>query len=207
MTVPTEGQLLKLTLRAGGPATGGGMNIRHYRTSVVAGPGRSLTQLLLAWTTAAIPPYVALLNTGWTLLSSTITIIDVSAGTPLAATEELFITSGGGGTITGDALPSQTTGVITLRTGQAGRARRGRVYVMGPSESHSTSTGQPSSTYVTLLVTLGDFFNAIVNDFGSGSSTNMVPVVWSFHTGDYADILSIVARNKWGTQRKRNTPP
>lgn len=69
-------------------------------------------------------------------------IIEVFGGTSQSTT----------GTLTGDILPPTSQALLRLRTGDyvAGRELRGRVFVTGWLESHSTG-GQPNATLVTAL--------------------------------------------------------
>lgn len=71
-----------------------------------------------------------------------------------------FVDSGAAvpGTATGDLLPPQLALVSTLRTALAGKSYRGRVYLMGYTETSSDANGQASVAARTAATT---FLNAI----------------------------------------------
>ena len=48
------------------------------------------------------------------------------------------------GTLSGDPLPPQTAGLISLRTHLAGKSRRGRQYTPFPTEDASDPEGRPT---------------------------------------------------------------
>jgi hypothetical protein len=62
------------------------------------------------------------------------------------------------GTAVGDTLPVQTALCITLRTAQAGKSFRGRVYLPGWAEADNNATGVASSAAATAGVS---FVNAV----------------------------------------------
>lgn len=111
------------------------------------------------------------------------------------------------GTNVSDLLPPQTALVVTLRTAQAGRSFRGRVYLPGFGESANSTTGTITST--TFCV---DFVAAIQAALVS-SSLNLgvlsrpreAPL--SPSAGFVTPVTSIVARDAvWDTQRRRAVP-
>lgn len=109
----------------------------------------------------------------------------------------------GSGTATGDQLPGQTCGIITLRTGLAGVKNRGRQYIPFPAESANGSDGLPNAAYQALLAPLRTI---IINDItvaGISGGYVLRPVIYhaAAHTSD--DVTSGVLRDYWGTQRRR----
>jgi hypothetical protein len=69
------------------------------------------------------------------------------------------------GLVTGDCLPGQNAAVVSLRTGQKGRRRRGRFYVFGISET-AHSNGVISGPQLTAIQALGD---GIVDRYNGGA--------------------------------------
>jgi hypothetical protein len=139
---------------------------------IAKGGSATLSNLGSAFQTALIK------NTSGGLLYAMVPVVtcdqlivrDVNPGT--AAEVELDFTAVAGGIVGGDPLPPQSAGVITWRTGFAGRSFRGRTYLPGVSESDSTD-GTLSSGYLTRL---GTIITQMLAVFGpSGSDTN-----WQF---------------------------
>lgn len=125
-------------------------------------------------------------------------ILPLPAGVPAISS-----TSAGPGQNTGDPLPRQVCGIITLRSIFAGRANRGRVYVQFPSEEVSDSTPKPSAFYLTQLAPLGAAY-AQNHVIASGLNSNeLVPVILHVATSTTTDIVVSVPRQKWATQRRR----
>lgn len=116
---------------------------------------------------------------------------------------ELF--ENGPGTRLGDALSSQTAGLIKLTTGLPGRGFRGRKYFPFPSESDSTTEAQPGAVYINNISLIGAWFAApkIID----GGGTNDVTIrfgLWKTAGQLFAPFVGFVARRNWATQRRRS---
>lgn len=174
-------------------------NIRHWRVSAVVTPEATPLQIATIMNLTFAPHYKALLSS-----SATYRGVGVRRIFPLPLTVETVVSSQAGpGLVTGDPLPKQTSGVITLRTGFAGRKFRGRVYVPFPGESDNTGSGFPGGGYLNALIALAPDFQTeftVVN--GAGSSV-LVPIIWHRRTMTFDAITSTVHRLIWGTQRRR----
>jgi hypothetical protein len=132
-----------------------------------------------------------------------------------------FSTQGQGPGLDGAVLlPTQTCGLITLRTPYAGRAYRGRVYVAFPSAIENVSLDVPSAAYIAAITgfatTLAE--DQILTD-GLTSATVRVGI---FHRppkgqtptpSSITTVTSGTAAHIWATQRRRgeygrkNLPP
>jgi len=128
--------------------------------------------------------------------------------TPTETQWEAEINSAGVGTVIGEPLPRQVSGIVTMNTAVFGRKGRGRLYLPFPSEEDSEPTlGIPGSAYVTAAQSIGDFFTqplvvtiAAVNyslDWVLQSVTDGVP--------SYFLYTGAVARPRWATQRRRGS--
>jgi hypothetical protein len=136
-----------------------------------------------------------------------------------------FTTSNAGGAPL-DILPSQCAMVVTLKTGQIGRRKRGRVYVYGFTED-GTSGGTWSSAHLAAMETAWGTF---MGKYSPGSAGNHFQLgVWSFRTASgcepnpdrkvgghirvdppaplvaYTPVQTHVIRNVVYTQRRRVT--
>lgn len=121
-----------------------------------------------------------------------------------------------------DALPSQIALVTTLKTGQIGRRKRGRVYAFGFTED-ATSGGVFSTTFLAAMETAWGTF---MGKYSPGSAGNHFQLgVWSFRTASgcepnptgkghirvdppapllaYTPVTSHLLRNVPYTQRRR----
>lgn len=80
------------------------------------------------------------------------------------------------GAITGDPLPPQNSMLLSFKTGQKGRRKRGRAYIPGVAEANTTN-GLVTGTQLTALQALGA---GLINAYGpSGTNSNYKLVVWS----------------------------
>jgi hypothetical protein len=116
-----------------------------------------------------------------------------------------FAVSGEAGTIAGDSLPSQVSGVIALKTGLSGRHYRGRSYIPFPGESVSNIGGRPDATYLTALQLLADQLatNTPVDPVFVTDDTDMFPAILNRVGATTQPVVQGIARNGWGTQRRR----
>lgn len=115
------------------------------------------------------------------------------------------------GQTAGDMLPPQNALVVSLRTGIAGRARRGRLYLGGFLESKQLDGGWDQ----TMVNAYQQYFDDIVAAIGSGgSNADYEWGVWSRTLGGddpgpydlaagFRPITETVVRNVVYTQRRR----
>jgi len=176
-----------------------GINVRHYKVTNVTGVVRpqDIVDLYFGYFDTA---YANVMPTNCEVNSASLQKIfplpkEDAAASTVAATP---------GTIADDLLPRQTCGIITLRTGLAGRKFRGRVYIPFPPENANDGAGQPTPAYLTLLDAIATLHDDIIT-FAVGLTTiSLVPVVFHRLTGTYDQIFTAVTRPRWATQRRRN---
>lgn len=174
-------------------------NVRHYRTSFqVGGPVGTL---------AVATRFATLFNAAYkALLSSSANFLGVVAQKirPLPMTVALSNNTGAGvGEATGDLLPKQVAGIITIKTALAGRRFRGRLYVPFPAEVDSTVAAAPTGSYITRLGTLAFALlaNVVVTDMTFSETMN--PIVFSRKFELFTPVVDFVAKGVWATQRRR----
>lgn len=125
--------------------------------------------------------------------------------------------SGNGfGTVIGDVLPKQTTGLVTLVSTLPGRSGRGRIYIPFPSEFSNEVNGTPSAAYMAALeafCTLWETGRTIVSLVNPGATTTVRYGVFSQLLQLFSVAANAICKDVWATQRRRgdygnaNVPP
>jgi hypothetical protein len=106
----------------------------------------------------------------------------------------------GTGTVTGDALPASICMITTLRTGEAGRSKRGRIFWGGMTSTQlATSHEQWSAT------TVSNWQGAVDTWLSDLAGEGLTLEVLSRELGVGTTVSTIVARSYIGTQRRRLT--
>jgi hypothetical protein len=119
--------------------------VRAYRAGIVALVGIiDSTALLACLDNSVAARYKAIMSPDARYRGTGIKKV-VGAGT---TSEEVISSNDGPGTVAGNLLPSQVTGMTTVQTGFAGRANRGRIYWPFPSEADDIAGAIPDPTYV-----------------------------------------------------------
>jgi len=108
------------------------------------------------------------------------------------------------GAVEGDLFSTQAAGLLSMRTGVAGKTGRGRKYVPFASEADNTVDGVPSVSYATRLNTLAVELEETRVIASGGNSTTVVPVVYSRTYDEIAQITGHFVRQFWATQRRRS---
>lgn len=112
------------------------------------------------------------------------------------------------GTVAGEALPGQASGLLSLRTALPGKSFRGREYVPFPGESDNQADAKPIAGYLTRLVSLAALWlnNQTYAQVGVPANTTVIRgVIYSKKLGSRSDITTAIARNGWATQRRRGS--
>lgn len=108
------------------------------------------------------------------------------------------------GTGGANAMPRQTSGLISLRTALSGRRNRGRIYIPFPSEELNSDQGHPNTTYMTTLAAYGALFLPTIT-LNTATSGNVILQNRVGHpipkTG--TDTDHYIYPTKWATQRRR----
>lgn len=179
------------------------INIFHYHapTDVTF----DADSLLVAWRNEVMPDMLA-------CVSNNYSIIKLSYRTLLnpVAQGELVVTASNTGQLGDGAMPTTVAGIISWRTGFAGRSRRGRTYLAGIPEDRinaSLVTAQEIGNITTFAA------NAI--QVASGTSGWQLQVVsdpsgqlpalgpYASPVPARADVTSFLVREVPGTQRRR----
>lgn len=178
-----------------------GQNIRHYRIDTITGTELTRPQLADGLSVRVRSLYKALLSS-----SAEFRGVAVKRVFPLPVTaESLTEVDRGPGTRTGDPLPTQVSGLISLRTGLAGRRNRGRLYTPFPAETDSDSSAHPGTTYATNLAALAvEFFGTVIVTFGV-NITVLQNVIHKRGTSLFVNIIEARPTTNWATQRRRGT--
>lgn len=106
-----------------------------------------------------------------------------------------------------DELPRMNCGIITKKTGIAGKRFRGRVYVPHAGEADNFATAQPTAGYMALMTTLANLTLVPRGYVGGAGNVQIDPVLYHRTTRTYNDITAFQVRPYWATQRRRNRHP
>lgn len=177
------------------------VNVRHYRVTQVAGIAKPDFDIAQALEQNFGPPYKAAQSPDVSFRGVIIRkIFPLPAGGP---TISQILLGDGTRATTGDLLPMQVSGMITLRTLFAGRAKRGRVYFPFPGEDDAIDS-IPLAAYVGVLNTVAVSF---LNNIAVGALpdvTTLEPVLFHRATPGMSDALSnALGRTYFVTQRRR----
>lgn len=112
--------------------------------------------------------------------------------------------SAGAGASAFAVLPLQSSGLIALKSGFAGRSKRGRTYVPFPSEGFNDANGVPNASYGTVLSDVAGIFTTPTLVAGSTGSASLLHVVHSKKLGLNYPVAQAGARSYWATQRRRS---
>lgn len=140
---------------------------------------------------------------------TTVALANVGLRDIRTANQAEFLDSGAAvaGTLTGDLLPPQVALVVTLRTAQAGRSFRGRVFLPGFGEGVNSAAGVSTSVAGPPAFVAAIKSSLITSGLDLGvihrPTASPLPVTSGFIT----PVTSIVLRDAvWDTQRRRAIP-
>jgi hypothetical protein len=202
--VPQEADVLELRyasfVSAGGTVQLG-LNVRHYRVrGVPAGSTVTLGDCVSRINTLHSTLYRAILAPGAVFIGLGLRRIRPAPPTQDAVEK---VSTGPGTLPAGDLLAKQTSGVISLKTGFAGRAFRGRMFLPFPSEAINTANGAPDVVYKTAVDVLAVQVKATVVVTSGTFTINLVPVIYHRGTHTVTDVTDALTSPLWGTQRRR----
>lgn len=174
--------------------------VRHWIVTAVAGAGRTDAQIATAVDALGEPNFKNFLS-----VNARYEGTGVQKIFPLPATDEVVeAASAGIGSVAGDALPPQVAAVISLRSGLAGRRRRGRSYIPFGSENESTTEGFIGPTGLAALVGISDFLIDTIAITVGPDGVTLAPIVWSRSLLTSTLITNYRIRGSFGTQRRRS---
>lgn len=172
-------------------------NILHYRQTLTQLPGlTSAESLIEAFVADAMPAYQAIMYEGFAFKACR--VAQVTGGAEVA---EEALTLFGTGAASGEFLPYQSAAIISWRTGQAGRSKRGRSYLFTPLEGDQVG-GNLSAGYISLMDDIVAAWQSITHP------TNLAEfelVVWSATLLSAQVVTAGISRGLIGTQRSRRS--
>lgn len=111
------------------------------------------------------------------------------------------------GTVGGNPLPTQTSGIVKFRTVSAGRAFRGRTFVPFPGGNANGVSGLPTNIYVgnlnALLAAIVPGPLVVVSGGGGTATLKLVIYHRKLHTNDV--VTDGASEQKWATTRRRGS--
>lgn len=113
------------------------------------------------------------------------------------------VLSGVAGTITetGNELSLSDAVLVSLRTAQSGRSRRGRMYFPQPTQTAMAANGILDATYgADLRASVADMFNRVASE---GTPSIWTPVVWSPTLAAATVITNVLVAREVADQRRR----
>ena len=178
-----------------------GINIRYWKVDSFTGTEATPAQCATALDALVAPAYKPLL-----VASATYRGVGFRRITGVKTIQYYTTANTGVGTVAGDQLPTQVSGLITFYSTTPGRSGRGRFYVAFPGEADNTATANAQATYVTRLTTLGNIFAISLVAPGTGGSTTLIPVLYNRKTTGTIPLFpggTVYPHSTWATQRKR----
>ena len=140
---------------------------------------------------------------------TTVTLANIGLRDIRTANTAEFLDSGGAvaGTSAGDILPLQVANCVTLRTAQAGRSFRGRVYLPGYSEAFNAVLGVISGAATGVAFVTAIKAALVASSLDLGVLSRPAPQLPVPRVGFITVVTSIVSRDSvWDTQRRRAIP-
>lgn len=177
-----------------------GLNVSHWRITSISGSTPTDNVIADAISTALGPTLRGCLSSQAAYAGLTLQYLAPGAPRP----EITSISEAGAGTVTGDALPRQVAGLLTLRTALTGRANRGRKYIPFPAEEDNNSDARPTATYLVQLAAHGAVYAADVLAGTPPVSAILHCHVYQKALGIAQAVTTVVTRTDWATQRRRS---
>lgn len=175
------------------------VNVLHLITTAEAGGGLTDAEIAGLHSSTMATPMKSCLGVGASYLG-----LKVSRIHPLPATDvKASVVGAGVGVRTGDQLPYQAAGILTLKTALAGRRNRGRMYVPFPAEESNNVTGQPDVIYTAALDALGTVLLGPFAYVVGARSTTLAPYLKNKSHPAGPQITSYIVRAYFATQRRR----
>lgn len=184
------------------------INVRHFEVMAIAGASAEVSDVAIFMDVALAPLYAAAMAPAANYDGSTAQVIHPGR---LAYYANLGLVNPG--TVTGDPLPRQTSGLIRFRSAIAGSRGVGRLYVPFPSEGSNTAAGHPVAAYQTAIGAIADVFETTAVVGAGGDTADLRPIIWHRDTQTGIPITQGIGSSRWATQRRRgdygqpNRPP
>lgn len=172
------------------------VNVFHFRQespAIFASPAEDLAEAFIA---TVVPAYVNCMTAGYVL--HRIAIKQVTGG---AQEYEQAVTEPGTAGVVGSMLPTTVSGLLSWRTGLAGRSNRGRTY-LPPTNEEQLSSGLWTGSYMTAMEGFAEDALAL----GTAVFTlhaNWTIGVWSVVLSAFVPYTHAIARQIPATIRRR----
>jgi hypothetical protein len=176
------------------------VNVRHYVVTSTTGTSATDADAASRFNTLTAALFKALMTVNSVYRGVGVQVID--PGPPFV--EQTDITSAGGGTVVGDALPPQVAGLIKFTTAFAGRSGRGFMYPPFPGEADNGAGAIPAAGYVTNLTALKNAMIATVTVGVLPNTATLTPILWNGALAAARTVNGGVARAFWSQQKRRS---
>jgi len=175
------------------------INVRHYRVSATAGASVDDESAIGALSGFVEGPYKAMLSS-----QARFHGVFLQRLKPNKTARLINKLDAGPGEVDDELLPRQTAGVVKLRSGVAGRSKRGRVYLPFMAESFNSVAGQPTAAALTAMTNVAAALTTTRTVGAGGNTAVFIPVIFSRKNNTTEDIAGYAVRGRWGTQRRRS---
>lgn len=177
------------------------VNSRMWQlTNLTSGQAFSSNMFTITYDTTMLPLYVSLLSDA-ALYYGTQVYLQNPIGLPPRPDSDNANQSPGQGP--GGLLPSQTAGLISLKTSTLGKIGQGRVYVPFPYNVANEVNGSPTVVYMENLSNLGTFLSQPFAVIDGGITATFRPCLYRGGTDTPRFIDQAVPHDAWATQRRR----
>jgi len=174
-------------------------NVMNYVVGAVAGTSATDAQAATQLDAFLAPLFKDLLPTTVTYWGLKAQIIG-----PTRRPGQYSVAAQGVGNVAGDIIPTQVSGLLTMRTQFTGPKHRGRMYVPFPGEADNTASGAPSAGYITRLDALrAGMIAGLILINGVGNTATILPVVYSRLDEAAFEITESASSPFWATQKRR----
>lgn len=170
----------------------------HYGYSLTAGISMALGEVAKAWADAIKASIAAITTDSTMFLGAKCEQLfpDANQLPGIAYVNEF-------GTIGGNALPGQVSGILTHQSTVIGRHNRGRSYIPFPAVADDSVDNTPTDGYVTRLLAVGTAMRTFVAATGVNGTFAFEPAVAVAGAGGAVTVVSERANQRWATQRRR----
>lgn len=185
------GDVFKLSLEMTFTGTDQIVNTFHYRQEAVV-IGNPAEDLANQWVNDVFPTYRLFLSDR--IVLQVVTVRPIPPATNMA--DAIVGLNGQHGS--GDIVPLSDAPIVTWRTGQVGRSRRGRTYLPPPQESVQDG-GSINSTYKGLITDWADVNMQLLEL----AVVQWQQVIWSETLAEATPVTTYIVRDIMGDQRRR----
>lgn len=173
------------------------INVQHWRVSAIAG-SPALDLVPERWSALMAPRYKPMMS-----VTAAFSGVGASRLSPGLRSIEYYETDDAGpGTASGDPMPAQVAGMISVRTDNAGRRNRGRNYIPFPSTVFASNDESPDAGYMAFLLDVSDQSLTMAISDG-GDTATLTRIIYPGPGLGNWDVTASTPRDKWATQRRR----